>query len=214
MTRDIEALRREVEVYRRSDDERGLAVCLGELGVQFAARGAAAGSREAGDPSRIADREAARQCLMEALGLFERVGDQGGVALTRLNLGNLASEAGGWEDALASYRAALPLFERVGDLPSLGLLYRNLGLLHRRMNQPAQALAAYQQAAALHERVGDDVGMAAALYHLAHLYAGEGALRDAVRAMERVVVVDLAHGFPKYAENIATLRQWRAEAGL
>lgn len=205
-TRDLGALRRQVEAYRRTDDERGLAVALGELGVQLAAKGGAAGGEE--------DRSAAQRHLVEALSLFERVGDHGGAALTRLNLGNLASDAGQWAEALAFYNSAGPLFERLGDLPRLGLLYRNIGLLHRRQHHPAEAIAAYAQAAALHERTGDEVGTASALYHLAHLHAARGEPAEAIRAMERVVVVDLAHGFPKYAENMATLKRWRTEAGF
>ena len=108
--RDLETLRRQIEAYRRSDDERGLAVVLGELGVQLAA--------QAGEENR----GAAQRHLKEALALFERVGDHGGVALTWLNLGNLASDAGRWMEALTSYRAAVPVFERLGDLPRLGFL--------------------------------------------------------------------------------------------
>ena len=72
--------------------------------------------------------EAARQ-YQRALDIFERLGDQAGMAKTYHQLGMLAQNRGDYDEAARQYQRALDIFERIGDQADMAASYHQLGSL-------------------------------------------------------------------------------------
>jgi tetratricopeptide (TPR) repeat protein len=72
--------------------------------------------------------EAARQ-YQRALAIFERLGDQAGMANSYEQLGHLASVHGDYDEAARQYQRALAISERLGDQAGTADTYTELGIL-------------------------------------------------------------------------------------
>ena len=70
--------------------------------------------------------EAARQ-YQRALDIFERLGDQAGMAASYHQLGILAQDRGDYDEAARQYQRALDIFERLGDQADMASSYHQLG---------------------------------------------------------------------------------------
>jgi len=108
-----------------------------------------------GNPGRARGAlEEAESSLLVHLELYDRVGNQEGVAAAYGNLGLLYQALGDPAPAEAMYREALKVDEALGRKEAMAAVYRNLGRLYQTGGDAAQAAAMYRQSIALFEQVG------------------------------------------------------------
>jgi tetratricopeptide (TPR) repeat protein len=72
--------------------------------------------------------EAARQ-YQHSLDIFERLGDQAGMAISSQNLGILAQIRGDLDEAARQYQHSLDIKERLGDQVGMASSWSQLGIL-------------------------------------------------------------------------------------
>jgi tetratricopeptide (TPR) repeat protein len=73
------------------------------------------------------------------LEISERLGDVHGMAKTFNNLGNVYTQQGKWDRAIAMYEQSLETFERLGDVHGMALTWGNLGILYLQTDRPDEA---------------------------------------------------------------------------
>jgi tetratricopeptide (TPR) repeat protein len=64
-----------------------------------------------------------------ALDIFERLGNQAGMAASYHNLGRLAQDRGDYDEAARQYQRALDINERLGNQAGMATSYSQLGIL-------------------------------------------------------------------------------------
>ena len=130
--------------------------------------------------------EAARQ-YQRALDIFERLGDQAGMAKTYHQLGMLAQNRGDYDEAARQYQRALDIFERIGDQAEMAASYNQLGSLAYRRGDYDEAARQYQRGLDIFERVGDQASMARSYHGLGMLAQNRGDYDEAARQYQRAL---------------------------
>jgi tetratricopeptide (TPR) repeat protein len=158
--------------------------------------------------------EAARQ-FQSALSIFERLGDQVGMADSYHQLGNVAYMRADYEQANHHYQRALDIRERFGDQAGMADSYGQLGLLARRRGDYDEATRQFQRALDIHERLGDQAKMATGYHNLGTLAHSRGDYDEAARQFQRALDIherlgDQAHMATGY-HNLGILAQDRGD---
>jgi tetratricopeptide repeat protein len=140
-------------------DHRGLAHALPEPAGQPSAMSLAtqlppAPEGESPQVPPAGGDEAARQ-YQRALGIFERLGDQAGMADSYGRLGNVAYLRGDYDEAARQYQRALGIFERLGDQAGMADSYGRLGNVAYLRGDYDEAARQYQRALGIFERLGN-----------------------------------------------------------
>jgi tetratricopeptide (TPR) repeat protein len=130
--------------------------------------------------------EAARQ-YQRALDIFERLGDQAGMADTYHYLGILAHDRSDYDEAARQYQRALDIFERLGDRAAMANSYGELAILARKRSDYDEAARQYQRALDIFEPLGDQAGMATAYHDLGILAHARGDYDEAARQYQRAL---------------------------
>jgi len=117
--------------------------------------------------------------LRESLEIFRALGDRHGEALALMNLGNVYTQQGRWEEAIANYEKALEIF-RVGDRHGEAQTLANLGSVYRLQGRWEEAIANYEKALETFRALGDRHGEGQALGNMANVYAQQGELEKAL----------------------------------
>ncbi|MCX7598288.1 MAG: tetratricopeptide repeat protein [Armatimonadetes bacterium] len=124
--------------------------------------------------------ELAWQTFMQALQLWEQIGDLRGEGVAHSNLGTLALARQELERARQELEVALAAWRRAGDAAGECLALNNLGVVSEKCGLIDEAEARYRDAAALYLRVGDRLGLAVAVNNLGEIAAHRGDLPRAV----------------------------------
>ena len=103
--------------------------------------------------------EADRQ-YQRALDIFERLGDQVGMANSYGQLGILAQARGDYGEAARQYQRALDIFERLANQEGMAISYHQLGILAQARGDYDEADRQNQRALDIDEGLGDQEGMA------------------------------------------------------
>lgn len=135
--------------------------------------------QELGDP------RAARARLLEALGLWERIGEDMHLASTLNHLAWLALNLGDLWEAEAHARRALGMHRERGDARGEAVSLNNLGWIALYRGDPAAAEPLLADALHLRERAGDTRGIAFAQANLAWPRRLLGRTRDAEGLLTR-----------------------------
>jgi tetratricopeptide (TPR) repeat protein len=128
--------------------------------------------------------EAARQ-YQRALEVFERIGDQAGMATSYHQLGMIAQERGDYDEAARQYQRSLDIRERLGNQAGIASSYHQFGLLAQDRGDYDEAARQYQRALDIRERLGDQAGMAGAYVQLGVLARRRGDYDEADRQFQR-----------------------------
>jgi serine/threonine-protein kinase PknK len=131
--RAVDTLGRSVDLARRAEEPRILAIALGSLAFAYQRS------------DRLGDAEAA---LAEALTLAELAGDAGNVATTRLNLATIAHKRGDFVAALTHLEAAVDMGRRSGRMATVRQALFNLASLDLYVGRLARAQASLDALAA------------------------------------------------------------------
>jgi predicted ATPase len=137
------------------------------------------------------DRDTAQALILEAIGLFEDVGDDVGVARSRWALGNLEYTNRNFPRARELAKQALETFERVGDAFMIAWATYTIGISDMLEGDLANAGRHYRRALAIFHEAGDVSGYTLVLDGLCAvaLFAGDrqraAKIGGAVATLER-----------------------------
>ncbi|HUG08806.1 MAG TPA: adenylate/guanylate cyclase domain-containing protein [Acidimicrobiia bacterium] len=101
------------------------------------------------------DQPGAEQLWLEALDLYEKVGDLGGQGYMNNNLGGLAYFEGRWDEALEYYERSRDLAERLGNAVDVGVAEGNIGEVLVKQNKFDEAEPQLRRAVRVAQASGD-----------------------------------------------------------
>ncbi|MCC6646218.1 MAG: tetratricopeptide repeat protein [Polyangiaceae bacterium] len=110
--------------------------------------------------------ELAEPHLRAGLALFQRAGDERGIASTEDDLGKLRWMRGEYALALDSLQRGLTLRRRLGDRRGIALSMNNLGVLLQDCGEYARAKEAFEHSLSIRREIGDVPGVATSLNNL------------------------------------------------
>jgi tetratricopeptide (TPR) repeat protein len=155
----------------------------------------------------------AERLYRQSLAIFERLGDQAGMAGSYHQLGRLAQDRGDPAEAERLYRQSLAIFERLGDQAGMASSYHQLGMLAQDRGDPAEAERLYRQSLAINERLGNQAGMATSLSQLGNLFVEREEPEAAVGLQAQAFAIRLRLGAPEAGRNIRELVRLRSRLG-
>ena len=192
-----------LSLWRKLDDDRGVADTLRDLGNLHFDKG---------------DLKGARSLYEESLGLSRKLGDDLGVAQALNNLGVAVQFAGDLESALDRMTESRSLFEKVGDkqgtaraVMNQGSVNRDLGRLEAAVDYLVDSLVIWRElgdrwdATDCLEDLASTLLLQGRLESAATVYASAAALRDEIGA-KRSPFENKVH-----EERLETLRQGLSE---
>ncbi|MGI9122385.1 MAG: tetratricopeptide repeat protein [Rubrobacter sp.] len=154
-----EAYEESLELYRISNDKRGVANVLGDLGSLALDRG---------------DYEEATSLLVESLTLHRELGSKEEVVGVLNGLGVLASAKGDREQSISYFSEALALSRGTGNVRRNATSLGNLGITMLVHDNPEQATVLLEESLALFREIGDSSNIAIGLMYSALAALTEG----------------------------------------
>jgi tetratricopeptide (TPR) repeat protein len=145
-------LERGVALSEGIDDVELRARTLGETGVMAFVTG---------------DQERSRALWLEALPLFEAVGNRREIGRAQLEIGASWHAEDELSRALEHYEAARAALEDVDDPNGMGVILANIGAVQHALGDLDGAVEATTEALAIAETIGDEDGMAISVLNLA-----------------------------------------------
>lgn len=146
--------------------------------------------------------------------LYQRAGDELGLARTLNNRGVLARQLGLYQEALDDYGRALGLFERLGERQWRARVLGNLGLLYAELGEEQRAGQHLELALAAWRELGDRAGESVALAQLGRHYSISGDAAKAAANYRLALAIDRERGTRReQALSLAGLAGALAESG-
>ncbi|PPT09597.1 High-affnity carbon uptake protein Hat/HatR [Geitlerinema sp. FC II] len=133
----------------------------------------------------LGDRSQALAYYERVLSLYQRLGDESGMATTFNNLGNLSFHIQDTDRALDYYEQALQRLSPQRDRGERGRVFNNVGRVYASVDEDRQALEYFDRALQLRRDVGDLVGQAATLNNIGSSYISLGEFDVALDALEQ-----------------------------
>ena len=151
-------------LFRRCNDERGVADVLNNLGVMA---------------TDVGDHVTARALFEQSLGIRRRLGDAGLIATSINNLGLYAFERGDHSTARSLLSESLQILREVGDQRGVASALGNLGNVAREQGDLLASQQLFDQSLDMYRLLGDTLGIAWASAGLAEAARAQGRLAEA-----------------------------------
>jgi predicted ATPase len=155
-------------------------------------------------------RDEARGALDRSLALQREVGDEFGIAIALINLGNIAAEVGDLEAALRSYEECAPVLDRVSTTQARIKVQNNIAYVRNELGDRAGSLLATTRAVALAESSENAAMIAFAASNAAIRFAKHGEYERAIPLARRVGELD--HAPERYLGYALIARALAAQA--
>lgn len=141
------------------------------------------------------DYAATRTLLEESVTIKRLIGDKHGIALSLMNLGNVAMDQGDLASAHSLYEESLALHREVGDKHGIADSLGNLGYMASCQNDTASARALLEESLALQRNMGDKEGTALSLINVGNVAKDQGDIASARSCYEESLVLyrELGH---------------------
>ncbi len=155
--------------------------------------------------------------LDRARGLFQKIGDRGGLSDVMNDFGLLHEGRGAYAPALAAYQNALKIRRGLGDERLISQSYDNVGYIYYLQGEYDNALVYWKQALELRRRTGDKNGIVLSVQNMGFLQTAQGKWDEALKSFVEALEDSRQIGF-KNAEaislgNIAALSAYRGRFG-
>lgn len=163
-----------IEVSKQIDDDRQVAVALGQLGALALVQG---------------DLQEARARYTKALQTFRALGEQQSEAIVWHQLGGVAQEAREWEEAERCYKEAVPIWEHLQDWAKLAGTSNQLAIVAKNASRPEEAERWHLLAIELQEKHSTPSDLASSISNLANLLLAQGRLAEAEAHARRALAI-------------------------
>jgi tetratricopeptide (TPR) repeat protein/DNA-binding CsgD family transcriptional regulator len=130
----------------------------------------------------MGDYHHAEEQLAQALALYQRLGEKGGIAGAMRRIGNMYSSTSRYARALEQYQAGLAVLEELDDREGIARMLGDIGNVHAKLGEYSKALEQYQLALRLFEELGDRTRILIATGNIGHVY---GSLGEYDKALEQ-----------------------------
>ncbi|MFX1536957.1 MAG: tetratricopeptide repeat protein, partial [Promethearchaeota archaeon] len=127
----------------------------------------------------------ALQYYQQAYEIFQRLGNESGMALQLGNMGNVCRVTGEPQKALDYFQQAYEINERLDNEAGMGSFLGSMAVIYQETGEPQKALEHYQQAYEIDERLGNESGKALQLANMGGLYWGIGEPQKALEHLHR-----------------------------
>jgi tetratricopeptide (TPR) repeat protein len=136
---------------------------------------------------RQGDLQEAEAHLIQAITLFETIGDPIHQAVARMNLGNIYIALARPQQALSCYLQAEPIFRRSGDVNRQAMIYNNIGKSYRTLGKSEDAISALQHSIELWRTLDNPTRLANALEGLGLAYLEQSCYRNAQGVFQEMI---------------------------
>jgi DNA-binding SARP family transcriptional activator/predicted ATPase len=133
---------------------------------------------------------------LEALAIFEEIGDRRGMLYSIWGLGNTARDQGQYEAGKHFYQKSLTLSRELGNQSDIANSLYVLGRIAWYLGQYEEAKGLHQESLALFREVSDSWGIAVSLIWLARDCAGFREFKDAERLLQEGLAICRDTGVP------------------
>lgn len=146
--------------------------------------------------------EKAKSHLELGLDIYQKLGNQHGIALNTFHLGILELELGHYDQALTILNRSLDDFKQAGNLFFSGRVYIYLGYLYMQQGDFDQSLDAFEKQLIIDTELQFWDGIANAWFHLGDLYRQKGEIEKAKLHFEQCRLISREHGLTKTIPTI------------
>ena len=135
------------------------------------------------------DYQHALERVLSAQDIYEKLGDDAGIAGCLSTTGTIYLNLDQFDSALSTYQRALQIAERLGDQNRIGIVLSNLGTTSLGMNKPEQALGYFQRALEILQRKGSDLDVLTALGNIGGAQRRMGHFEEALATNARIIAL-------------------------
>lgn len=153
-----------IELFRKCDDQKGLAKALNILANVKTAKGY---------------KQEAKEIYAESLAIRRRIGDRSGIGGSLNNLGAIAIEASELDLAKELLEESRDIFDEIGDRNYYGLALKNLGTVSEFQGRYAESLSLFKKSLEIYREVGDEHRAVTSQAHIATIYMKQGDIETA-----------------------------------
>jgi tetratricopeptide (TPR) repeat protein len=139
----------------------------------------------------------AEACFRRSLALYERAGDEAGIAAVRQQLGHTLREGGDCAQAEECFQSSLAIRERIGDQPGIAAAWHSLGMLALDHGDLARAEACLRRCLTITDHIGNQQMGAWTWGRLGHVAWSRGDLSQAEDCYQRWLVCSERIGNPE-----------------
>lgn len=130
------------------------------------------------------------QKYLEALRVYEKVNDYGGMASCYLGMANLDYYQKEFDKAISNLQKGSELYEKVGNKNGVANCYNSLGGIYYGKNEFAKAIQTYSKVLNIRIEMNDKKGISTAYTNLANVYIETGELDLAVDYLTKSLAID------------------------
>ncbi len=159
-----------LSLFESSNDERGIASAVDDIGKLFWLRG---------------DYPRALESTQRALMMRKKIGDRRSIALSLNNLGLVYQDSGQFKPALEAFEQALQIRREIGDLVGVSVTLNNLGTVAQDQREDARALMLFDEAHEVAKETGDRNRIALILTNLGETNNRLGAVATAIQYLKQ-----------------------------
>ncbi len=127
-----------------------------------------------------ADLKQAEQKFLQAIAIYQRVGERKNLGLAYGNVGIIYQQWGQYSKAVEFDEKALAITRKIGDVQGEGQTLGNLGTVYYDWGQYAKAVEFFEKSLAIKRKIGDVKGEGATLSNLGIIYLNWGQYAKAV----------------------------------
>lgn len=139
----------------------------------------------------------------KALGIFEKVGDQSGLAKEHLGLGIVFKEMRDFQKAMEHYEKAKNILSALGEKKGLAAVYNNLGMLHLDVGKFSKAKENFELGLKLAGEEGDFLSKAITVQNLGELSLVKQEFEEAIKFFQQSQEMFLGVRRVKEAQELA-----------
>jgi len=125
------------------------------------------------------------ECLKEAAGVFDSLGNLENVALTQIDLGSIYQNIGEFNQSRFAFEGALVDLNKVGNITRQAIVLNNLGVLYQQLGDYEKSSQCLEQSLKFAEQSGFARAHALALVSIGDLYRVLDAWEAAITAYKR-----------------------------
>ncbi len=129
----------------------------------------------------VGDYQAALEWYEKSVELWEKLGDQAGLAISYNDIGLIYNVRGDYQAALEWHEKSVEIREKLGDQAGLAETYNNIGTIFHARGDYQAALEWYEKSAEIQEKLGDRAGLATTYNNIGGIYHKQ---RDYQAALE------------------------------
>lgn len=170
LNRAFDNYTRALELFKTTNNQRGVAICYNNLGNIYRAWG---------------DFKKAQESYQEAIAIGEEMDDWEGLASRYNNLGLFYMETGQMADAKNALETALEYDERMDNQTGMAIRLGNLGLYYSKAGDRKKAKEYYTKAIELCERTDNKSGLAQSHLKMGSFLKEAGEYKEAQRHLEK-----------------------------